>query len=299
MTDKASTQDSPDWADKVVKIPRIPAEGPMPTAEATAADKPKKGESAAKSKPVLPPPPPLRKPRLPAAPAVAKPAAKPVKVAAAAAPAAETPLLPPKPVPVKPAARTAPVKPIPVKPAPVKPVPVKPIPVRPEAKTAPISPTDPIKPETIQFTADPEPTTAAVTVSELPTKKRRRDPRRARLHISRIDPWSAMKISFMFSIAFGIMFFLAIYFSWTVLETGGVFAKLSEELSVIISDPTGNNTSGFDISTYVNSDKVLGFAALLAVINVVIMTALGTIAAFLYNLASTVIGGIEVTLTED
>ncbi|MDR1238295.1 MAG: hypothetical protein LBK28_08630, partial [Propionibacteriaceae bacterium] len=182
MTDKASTQDSPDWADKVVKIPRIPAEGPVPGMESASADKPKKGEPTAKSKPVLPPPPPVRKPRVASAPVAAKPAAKPVK--AVVAPAPETPLLPPKPVPVRPA-KTAPVKPIPVKPSPVKSPPF-----RPETTTMPIEPeADPVKPETVPFAPYPEPTTA-VTVAELPTKKRRRDPRRARLHISRIDPWS-------------------------------------------------------------------------------------------------------------
>ena len=45
--------------------------------------------------------------------------------------------------------------------------------------------------------------------------------------------------------------------------------------------------------------KVLGLAAILAVIDVLIFTALATLGSFLYNLAATVLGGLEVTLAED
>ena len=41
--------------------------------------------------------------------------------------------------------------------------------------------------------------------------------RRARLRISRIDPWSVMKTSFLFSIAFGIMSWIAVYVVWSCL----------------------------------------------------------------------------------
>ena len=44
---------------------------------------------------------------------------------------------------------------------------------------------------------------------------------------------------------------------------------------------------------------MLGITALVAVINVVITTALGTLAAFLYNLSANILGGLELTLAED
>jgi hypothetical protein len=43
----------------------------------------------------------------------------------------------------------------------------------------------------------------------------------------------------------------------------------------------------------------MGFTMLVAVIDVVLITAIATLAAFLYNMAAALLGGIEVTLTED
>lgn len=43
----------------------------------------------------------------------------------------------------------------------------------------------------------------------------------------------------------------------------------------------------------------MGFTTIFAVANVVILTALGTIFAFLYNLSANILGGLELTLAED
>ncbi|MGB4892122.1 MAG: DUF3566 domain-containing protein, partial [Propionicimonas sp.] len=53
------------------------------------------------------------------------------------------------------------------------------------------------------------------------------------------------------------------------------------------------------IEDYLSANKVLGVTALVAVINVVLLTALGTLFAFLYNLSATILGGLELTLAED
>ncbi len=121
--------------------------------------------------------------------------------------------------------------------------------------------------------------------------------RKARLRLSKIDPWSVMKTSFLFSIAFGIMFVVAVAVVWTVVLQSGVFEAINAAIVNIISSP--NSTTTWRIEDYVNGNKVLGIAALLAVINVVISTALGTLAAFLYNLSANILGGLELTLAED
>ena len=121
--------------------------------------------------------------------------------------------------------------------------------------------------------------------------------RKARLRLSRVDPWSVMKTSFLFSIAFGIMFWIATSVLWYVITSSGLFETINTQIVNIISNP--GNTEQFRIEDYVNGNKVLGIAALLAVINVVISTALGTLAAFLYNLSANILGGLELTLAED
>ena len=62
---------------------------------------------------------------------------------------------------------------------------------------------------------------------------------------------------------------------------------------------TPGDTTPFRIEEYVNTQKIIGVAALIAVVDVLIFTALATLGSFLYNLAATVLGGLEVTLAED
>lgn len=139
----------------------------------------------------------------------------------------------------------------------------------------------------------------AITVAPVPEKVRKKvhRNRKARLRISRIDPWSVMKTTFLFSIAFGIMFFVAIYLLWSIIESSGLFGAINELVVDLIANP--NDTNPWRIEDYVSTNRVLGITALLAVVNVVITTALGTIFAFLYNLSANVLGGLEVTLAED
>ena len=113
--------------------------------------------------------------------------------------------------------------------------------------------------------------------------------RKARLRLSRLDPWSVMKTSFLFSIAAGIMLVVATYAVWTVLSQSGLFPAINEIVASVVSTP--GDTTPFRIEEYVNTQKVLGIAALIACVDVVIFTALATLGSFLYNLAATVLGG--------
>ena len=121
--------------------------------------------------------------------------------------------------------------------------------------------------------------------------------RRARLRISRVDPWSVMKTSFLFSIAFGIMFWFATYVVWSVIGASGLFDAVNGILQNLLSNP--NDQTPIRMEDFVNTNKVLGIAALIAVINVVLLTAIGTLTAFLYNLSANILGGLELTLAED
>lgn len=121
--------------------------------------------------------------------------------------------------------------------------------------------------------------------------------RKARLRLSRVDPWSVMKTSFLFSVAGGIMFWVATYVVWAVIGSSGLFQAINDAVSQIVSSPTDQNP--FQIEDYINTNKVLGTAALIAVVDIVIFTALGTLGSFLYNLSATMLGGLEITLAED
>ena len=123
-----------------------------------------------------------------------------------------------------------------------------------------------------------------------------RGPRRARLRLTRIDPWSVMKTSFLLSIAFGIVTVVAVAMIWNVLDGAGVFDSVNQTVRDVVDD---QSTATFDVRDYVGTDRVVGFTMLVAAVDVVLITAIATLGAFLYNMAAALLGGVEVTLAED
>jgi hypothetical protein len=120
--------------------------------------------------------------------------------------------------------------------------------------------------------------------------------RKARLRVAKADPWSVMKVSFLLSIALGICTIVAAAVLWMVMNAMGVFSTVG----ATISEATGSNESnGFDLQSFLSLPNVLIFTAIIAVIDVVLATALATLGAFIYNLSAGFVGGIELTLAED
>jgi hypothetical protein len=129
-----------------------------------------------------------------------------------------------------------------------------------------------------------------------PSSSPRKGPRRARLRLTRIDPWSVMKTAFLLSIAFGLVTIVSVFMVWSVLGAAGVWDSINQTVQNILG---GEGAGDFDVQNYVGVSRVMGFTMLVAVIDVVLLTAIATLAAFLYNMAAALLGGIEVTLTED
>ena len=128
-----------------------------------------------------------------------------------------------------------------------------------------------------------------------PAGSSKRAPRRARLRLTRIDPWSVMKTSFLLSVAFGIVTVVSVFIVWTVLGGAGVW----DSINATVEDVLGSEGASFDVTDYISTSRVLGFTMLVAVVDVVLMTAIATLTAFLYNMAAALLGGIDVTLAED
>ncbi|GAA4911040.1 DUF3566 domain-containing protein [Streptomyces coeruleoprunus] len=120
--------------------------------------------------------------------------------------------------------------------------------------------------------------------------------RKARLRVAKVDPWSVMKVSFLLSIALGICTVVAAAVLWMVMDAMGVFSTVG----ATISDATGSNEhNGFDLQAFLSLPRVLIFTSVIAVIDVVLATALATLGAFIYNLSAGFVGGVELTLAED
>jgi hypothetical protein len=120
-----------------------------------------------------------------------------------------------------------------------------------------------------------------------------RGPRRARLQLRHIDTWSALKISLVLSIALFFIWMVAVGVLYGVLAGLGVFDSLND-LFGQVSSASGADVSGDVITPGV----VFGGAAIIGAVNIVLLTALCTVGAFIYNLCSDLVGGLEVTLSE-
>ncbi|MEU3910553.1 MULTISPECIES: DUF3566 domain-containing protein [unclassified Streptomyces] len=120
--------------------------------------------------------------------------------------------------------------------------------------------------------------------------------RKARLRVAKADPWSVMKVSFLLSIALGVCTIVASAVLWMVMDAMGIFSTVGGT----ISEATGSNEgNGFDLQSFLSLPRVLIFTSVIAVIDVVLMTALATLGAFIYNLSAGFVGGVELTLAED
>ena len=136
---------------------------------------------------------------------------------------------------------------------------------------------------------------AAKDAKEVKTSSRHQT-RKARLRMSRIDPWSVMKTAFLLAIAFGIVTWVAVFIVWSAIGAAGVFDNINSTVQEVLGTPAGEP---FRVENYINTGKVMGFTTLLACADVLIITALATLGSFLYNIAATLLGGLEVTLASE
>jgi len=121
-----------------------------------------------------------------------------------------------------------------------------------------------------------------------------RGPRRARLYIKRIDPWSVMKFSFVVSFVLLIVAVVATSVLYIALDAMGVFDSINRALADMVGATGGAKKGGFAIT----ATGVIFTAALLGTVNVVLFTALATLGAFIYNVCADLVGGVELTLAE-
>jgi hypothetical protein len=119
--------------------------------------------------------------------------------------------------------------------------------------------------------------------------------RRVKLTVSRVDPWSAMKMSFLISVALGIAGVVMVAVLWMILSGMGVFTEVNRMVGTIISD----SENPFDIMDFLGFGRVLSLSIVIGVIDVILLTALSTPGAFLYNICSALVGGLQLTLTDD
>ncbi len=117
--------------------------------------------------------------------------------------------------------------------------------------------------------------------------------KQVRLKLVYVDFWSAVKFSFLIAVSLGIILVVAVTLIWIVLNSTGIFGNLDSILRDILGDPTFSVTTNFSLV------QVAGFSIVIAILNVVVGTALGAIASMLYNFSVRITGGLLVGFTNN
>lgn len=137
-----------------------------------------------------------------------------------------------------------------------------------------------------QNRSEPEPPPASLSRST-------RMPRRASLQLKRLDPWSVLKLSLVLSVAGFLVWLVAVGVLYGVLDGMGVWDQINGTYSDLTSV---NEASGGD--PLISAGRVFSVAMLIGLVNIILMTALATVGALIYNVASDLVGGAELTLSE-
>ncbi len=129
-----------------------------------------------------------------------------------------------------------------------------------------------------------------------PTALRRpgRGPRRASLQVKRFDPWSVLKLSLVLGVALFFVWLVAVGLLYTVLDGMGVWDKLNGTYTSLVSGEGADSS----VDPLISAGRVFGVAAIFGAINIVLLSALATVSAFIYNVSADLAGGLEVTLSE-
>lgn len=128
---------------------------------------------------------------------------------------------------------------------------------------------------------------------KLQRKSQRPTPtKQVRLKLVYVDFWSAIKLSFLIAVCGAIVLIVTLILMWLLLNQMGVLSSVSDTIGEILG-------GGFVLLDVFSLGAVATFALIVGAINVVVGTALGGIAALLYNLSVRLTGGLLVGFTNN
>jgi len=132
------------------------------------------------------------------------------------------------------------------------------------------------------------------SVAEKLAKKSNRRPstKQVRLKLVYVDFWSAVKLSFLVALCLAVVTIVASFLIYTVLAQ----TQILDKANTLYTDISGASA---DLLSILSIGNVMGFAVVVAILNTVVITALGAIFAVLYNLSVKVTGGLLVGFTNN
>jgi hypothetical protein len=119
---------------------------------------------------------------------------------------------------------------------------------------------------------------------------RNRRPRQASLQLKRLDPWSMLKVALVLAAVLYLVWLVAVGMLYGVLDGIGVWDRLNGQYADLVAQQGGDRL--------ISAGRVLGVAAIVGAVNSLLLAVAMSVAAFVYNVAADLVGGIEVTLSE-
>jgi hypothetical protein len=154
-------------------------------------------------------------------------------------------------------------------------------------------PQPPAPPRSQPRPAAPPPAGATTATRAMSVGMARKPGRRARLTVKRIDPWSTLKFSFVYSLAGLVVLLVAVIALYAIVDAMGVI----DSIRSFLNDVEGNKNGG-SIADWLGFGRVMTIALVVGCVNVILFTAFATLTAFVYNVCTDLVGGIEVTLAD-
>ena len=127
------------------------------------------------------------------------------------------------------------------------------------------------------------------TVADKLAKKstRKTSGKQVRLRLVYVDFWSAVKLSFLGAVALAVVTMVSFFLIFLVFQATNIMTT-AEKFLLGVTDNT------FVLSEVVGLPQVMAFAAVVAILNLIVFTVLGAVIAGIYNLAVKVTGGLLV-----
>ena len=114
-----------------------------------------------------------------------------------------------------------------------------------------------------------------------------------RVRLTRFDPWSVAKSSFMLGLTIAGVIIVATIVLWVLLSAAGVF----DAITGLFNSVSGNSSSSG--VSFLSLGRLIGLSMVVSAIEIVLLSVLATIFAALYNLSVGFTGGITVTVAEE
>ncbi len=116
--------------------------------------------------------------------------------------------------------------------------------------------------------------------------------KQVRLRLVYIDFWSAVKLSFLAAVALAIVTMVSFFLVYLVLQATNVLAEAD---SFVMSFTDGS----ISLQSVLGLPQVMAFAAVVSILDLIVVTVLGAVVAGIYNMAVKITGGLLVGFTSN